>query len=526
MLFNKKIKWFFLICLCIIFAAFVSFLAYYEYSNLAKEVDKKEISVEEIEASLTNQGIANFGITLGDSDGFYNSRENTYYFLIDEKNADTFLDSKLKINARGFKYSILNDKYYEQEKFYVDFENSYDLLIYNDMEFCRTKIQFTCLPIINIGVAEEPVIADDAKSAEIRVYSKDYNTGKGTKSQTTESIIYVRGGISTVFNKKQFRLKLRKGDEYNELSLLGMDADEDWILDAMYADYSKIRTKLSYDIWNEMNSHTVNTFDNDIEMEYVDVYVNEEYRGVYLLKEFLDWKKLGLNKTTDGDSGVLIKGMQYADFEWEKYDRRKLTSAVWPYEMKYPKNQEDYSKYWDTIIPKIYTHFFEPEKVTEEYVLDNFYVHNYNDYKLLINFIYAADNFEEKNAYASLSNLNEDTKVLLTPWDLDMTYGYYWSNDSITFMYEEPELVNDTRNLWIGSEYVDGLLKDRYWELRESVFNMDYLNEKIDSYYNKIKYTVKKDSQRWLPTDLEAEITKIKDWLKERIEVLDKEFER
>ena len=70
-----------------------------------------------------------------------------------------------------------------------------------------------------------------------------------------------------------------------------MEADEDWILDSLYADSSKIRNKLSFDLWNQMNSYAPNKYDNDLEMDYVDVYINNEYHGMYMLKEFFDRKK-------------------------------------------------------------------------------------------------------------------------------------------------------------------------------------------------------------------------------------------
>ena len=56
--------------------------------------------------------------------------------------------------------------------------------------------------------------------------------------------------ISTSFSfpKKQYKTSLTYADEdkKNKYSLLRMDADEDYILDALWNDYSKIRTKLSF----------------------------------------------------------------------------------------------------------------------------------------------------------------------------------------------------------------------------------------------------------------------------------------
>lgn len=520
---NKKIKYFLLICLCIILLTTMGLAMRIESSGLAKEKEKTEINIEDLETKLELANNFNFKIEINESEGYYNSKENTYYFLIDEKYSNKYLKSKVKITSeQNLEYIILNEDYNRKEGLCVNFEECYDFLIYDDTNYYKSKIKFTCVPIINIIATQE--INDTAQAAIVEIYSKDYNKGKGTKIITSETLLNIRGGSSRLlYPKKQFRLKLRKDNEYNKVSLLGMEADEDWILDSLYSDYSKIRNKLSFDIWNEMNSYTSNNFDNDIEMEYVDVFINQEYHGLYLLKEFVDWKKLNLDKNSEEDSGLLVKALQYGDIDWEKYEEDKYHQVVYPFIIKYPKEQKNYSVYWDTMLPKICTNFFDRENITEEYVLENFYVHNYNDYKLLINFIYAADNFEEKNVYLSMKNLGADTKVLLTPWDLDMTYGYAWGPGG-TRLHETPENLYKTENLWIGSEFIDGLLKERYWELREQIFNMDNINKKIDSYYNKIKYSVPRDSEKWLETDLEEETNKIRTWIEKRIEILDEEF--
>ena len=156
-------------------------------------------------------------------------------------------------------------------------------------------------------------------------------------------------------------------------------------------------------------------------------------------------------------------------------------------------------------------------------MLENFYIQNYNDYNLLINFIMAMDNFEEKNVYLSMKNMKEDTKVLITPWDLDMSFGYNWGS-SETNLVEDSETVNNVSNLWTKSDYINDLLSNRYWDLRVSVFNMKNINEKIDSYYNLIKHSIKRDNEKWLKTDLELETNKVREWIENRIEVLDEEF--
>lgn len=523
MFINKKIKSLLLICLCVALAIFTQIAYEIENKYVVRELNKDKINIAEIESTFKKVDKLDIEVKLWDTEPYYKAEENIYYFLIDEKYFENTTKPKIKIETEEkiYYFSILNDFYDKDEGLYVDSEKVYDFLICDGLNYYRFNAKFTCIPMVNIITSQE--ITTNAQPAHVEFYMKDHADGIGTTVVSSETIIYVRGRSSLYYPKKQYRLKLRKDNDYNKVSLLGMNDDEDWILDSLYSDYSKIRTKLAFDLWNQINSYTNVDYDNDLAMEYIDVYINGEYHGLYLLKEFYDWKKLNLDRNSEDGSGILVKGIQYGEIDWNNYENAKHSQDVFPFILKYPKNLPDHSKYWDTIIPKIYSNFIDRDKITEEYLLENFYIQNYNDYNLLINFIMAMDNFEEKNVYLSMKNMKEDTKVLITPWDLDMSFGYNWGS-SETNLVEDSETVNNVSNLWTKSDYINDLLSNRYWDLRVSVFNMKNINEKIDSYYNLIKHSIKRDNEKWLKTDLELETNKVREWIENRIEVLDEEF--
>lgn len=526
MITKKRFLFFLLIVLCIIFLYFIKIIPpIEEEKGILEEIHKNDINLAEIESTLYQATELDINLTLWDVEPYYNPVENTYYFLISEEYYQQKLKPKVKIlpeeTALTYKYSILNEDYNKEDGLTIKFNEPYEMIVYDESTYYKIPFKITNLPIINIFPGVEEITTDPAP-AIFQIYMKDYDDNIGTSFITSETMIYVRGRSSLYYPKKQYRLKLRKDNDYNEVSLLGMEADEDWILDSLYADNSKIRNKLSFDLWNQMNSYAPNKYDNDLEMDYVDVYINNEYHGMYLLKEFYDRKKLELEKNSEEDSGILLKGIQYGEIDWDNYENAKHSQDVFPFILKYPKNLPDHAKYWDTILPKVYTNFFEKDKITKDYILNNFFISNYIDYNWLINFIYAADNFEEKNVYLSMKNMKEDTKVLITPWDLDMTYGYMWGA-SDTNLVEDSTLVTDASYLWTNSDYINKKLKNRYWDLRWTIFTEENINSKIDSYYNKIRHSAKRDSQKWIEIDLEEEINKVKDWVNQRIDFLDEE---
>jgi hypothetical protein len=93
--------------------------------------------------------------------------------------------------------------------------------------------------------------------------------------------IQTRGRWSRHFPKKSYRFEIRKPDGSNRnIPLLGMPADDDWILYAAYDDRTLMRNVLAYDTARWMGRYAART-------RFVELRVNGEYRGVYVLMEKL-----------------------------------------------------------------------------------------------------------------------------------------------------------------------------------------------------------------------------------------------
>ncbi len=483
-------------------------------------VSKNEINLEELKKSLKEETKFDIELKLNNNQTYYNAVEDAYFYCLDVKDANSYKDLNLKIYAKEkYKYIIDDEKYSTEKGFFIDFTKPVDVIIYNDKEYWQTQIKFSNLPIVNIISAYE--VPPYYQETDFQIYSPNYKDKEKMQLIETKAQMKIRGGTSWMFPKKQYKMTLTYGDKKNNLSFLGMKADEDYILDAMWNDYSKIRTKLSFDIWNQINSYNVSYDEIDIHMEYVEAYMNQQYHGLYMLKEFVDWKKLGVKKFNETNTGIVLKGDEYADWNQETYEKDKKSFFVLGFTMKYPKDQADYSQYWDFMMDKIYTEFYDRENITEEYILKNFDLENYIDYKIFVHAICGNDNYGIKNVYCHVNDMDEDSKVILTPWDLDITYGYEWNGEWPTLLYEEESSITKVDGLLINSEYINNALKKRYFDLRKNILSIDNIFEIIDSLHESITYVIDKDSQKWLQTDLDLEINKIKEWYKRRVEFLD-----
>ena len=122
--------------------------------------------------------------------------------------------------------------------------------------------------------------------------------------------IETRGSSSQELEKKPYGFKtLLEDNENNNVSLLDMPSENDWILNALAFDPSMIRDYLSYTLATKLGNYTPR-------VRYVEAIVNYDYKGVYILTEKIkidsdrvDLKKL---KTTDNETpnvtgGYIIK---------------------------------------------------------------------------------------------------------------------------------------------------------------------------------------------------------------------------
>ena len=67
------------------------------------------------------------------------------------------------------------------------------------------------------------------------------------------------------------------------------------------------------------------------------------------------------------------------------------------------------------------------------------------------------------------------------------------------------------------------LIVKRYFELRKNGLNSEYLNKLLDKYSDELNLgSALRDSEIWLEYDINDEFKFIKNWIKNRLEFMDK----
>jgi len=178
----------------------------------------------------------------------------------------------------------------------------------NDVEFTSSN-----LPIVIIETESKTLTNREKTGATMKVIAKASGRNKVTdpaNGYDGKIKIKLRGNSSLFFDQKRFTFEtVTPEGKSNKVELLGMPADNDWVLLAPYNDVSMMRDAFAFDMWNNMGHWAPRT-------RYCEVVMNGKYIGVYTLcekikrgKNRVDIAKLTPKDTTDLDitGGYIVR---------------------------------------------------------------------------------------------------------------------------------------------------------------------------------------------------------------------------
>ena len=137
------------------------------------------------------------------------------------------------------------------------------------------------LPLIQI-TTDSPILDDPRIVANMKVTNLPggVNTLDDEPNEYDGQItIEIRGSSSQFFPKQSYALETQDSlGANNNVSLLGMPAENDWILHGPYSDKTMIRNALIYEMGSKINRYTARR-------RYCELYIDGDYRGVYMFME-------------------------------------------------------------------------------------------------------------------------------------------------------------------------------------------------------------------------------------------------
>ena len=190
------------------------------------------------------------------------------------------------------------------------------------------------LPLVLVNTAHTAIESTDQYVDA--VFSVDGKILKGS--------IRGRGHATWQYNKKPYKIRLN-----TEESLLGFGESREWVLLAEYTDLSLMRTAFMFELARLAG------VSYSLAYKHVELYLNNEYQGVYVLAESVQRSPSRVNIAADG---FIIEDNQY----WESEPDGFESGLGKHYTYKYPHAKdlsETDRKYITSFIKKVEGTIFE-----------------------------------------------------------------------------------------------------------------------------------------------------------------------
>ena len=364
--------------------------------------------------------------------------------------------------------------------------------------------------------------------------------------------IEIRGSSSQMFPKKQYALETQDSDGENlNIPILGMPAENDWILYAPYSDKSLLRNFLAYELAREMGWYSSRT-------RFCELAINGDYKGLYIFMEKIkrdnnrvDISKLEPDETSGDDltGGYILKVDKWdgenndgwwSDSPLPEYD------GVW-YQYHYPEPDdivEEQRNYINNYITN-----FELLIASESYndpdagYYDQVNLESFIDVSLMSEISKNVDAYR-LSAYMYKDKDSEDGRLTMGPiWDYNLAFGnadYYEGWDPAGWQMDV-ELGGDGfkipfwwYRIWDDETFTTAF-NQRWQGLRQTIFSFDHIMNTIDSAVAVIGEAQDRNFQRWpilneyvwpnayVGGSYESELDYLKNWITDRLDWMDQQ---
>lgn len=417
------------------------------------------------------------------------------------------------------------------------------LIVYDDDYYKEFSLSATTLPIVSVSMHERvedrdnPIGAPE-KRAHFELFDNRSDASSSERVVKSQTYIRHRGASSLRFPKKQFRVKLREfsigGDvSNNNLSLLGLREDDDWILYSPYNDPEKMRNTLSNNLWHDVmaenNPHDVNT---GTEGRFVEVFIDGKYWGVYTLLHPIDAKQLDLTRKNSPESDFYYRSYSHREFDIDDFTHFDTGYRRGRFELRDPEpNGQPYQ--WEPLVKHMESLDFDQAGL-RTYVEDYAYLPNLIDYYLFFILLQATDNDTKNHNYIARFE-GETHRMIESPWDLDLTWGLRWreNHDRLSDVSRDvthnpqPGQSHVTRSIQNGDQEVIDMVKDRYSELRATDWSEESLMGRIDAFESDLYHSGAslRDFSRWPDSAFNPDTEELRTYMLTRLTLMDEFLE-
>ncbi len=427
----------------------------------------------------------------------------------------------------------------------------------------KAQVNFTSsnLPIISIDTDGQSIQDIERIVAHMSITYKEAQTSNVNDPANVYDgriNIETRGSSSQFFPKKSYGLETQLPDgENNNVSLLGMPEENDWILYAPFSDKSLMRNVFAYHIANQMGRYASRT-------KFCELVINGEYKGIYVLMEKLkrDKNRIDIAKLKEDEiegedltGGYILKidkptgsgGEGWAsDYPPPYNDQRQIF-----FQYEYPESGEIIPEQADYI--EDFIRAFEDNLQSENFADSLEGYHQYIDTESFIDYMIVnevcknVDGFRLSTFLYKQKDSNGGKLHIGPVWDFNISLGnadYCQGEFTTGWIMDFNQIC--TGDNWLIPFWWERLLEDvhfrqraaeRWLELRNGLLETDVLLEWIDNQRQLLGDAQVRNFQKWdilnqyiwpnnhIGGNYVSEVVYLKNWLTDRLDWLDFAFE-
>lgn len=390
---------------------------------------------------------------------------------------------------------------------YNNLYNDTKVVVHQHLEYpketkCDSDSFCTHLPIISIDTYNQEIPGsltdNNTISSNIKLYF-DENGQTNLESKelfSEEALINYRGHTSLSFDKKGIKIEfINSKKEDKKVEILDMEKSSEWVLHGPFIDKTLLRNYMWYNISHEMMGSAPN-------IRFCELFVNNEYKGVYLLVEAvtrgehsrikidkykknsstssyilkLDRGSLNDYKNIKTFSNYSLKHYQVLNIEYPGV--KNLSSDLRDYII------DDFSKFEKSL----YSYDYDSKKYGYEEFID---VYSFVDYFIINEF---TQNYDA-GYLSTIIYKNNGGKFKMYVWDFNSANNNY----KIDLMEEQNFRFQHAPWFYMllkDEEFTDKIIK-RYKYLRKNVLSDEYLLKYIDETKNYLGSSIDRNYDVW-----------------------------
>ncbi len=387
--------------------------------RLYSSFDTSQAEIEQIKSSRkqTDRQILNY-ISFNDYPLFYDEKTSDWFYSVNKTKPEL---------QPTVAYSSNEDRVRIAFSARISPGKDIPFIAYTDTVYREYKLIVTTLPLVHIENPEQDYLTgiDTETTYPIKFTVFDNRPDSHYPFVRSDATVHIRGEISRFFEKKSFRIHLTQKNVGKEISennipLLGMRQDGDWILYSAYNDQEKIRNVFTTNLWFESCSDDNNFgLKNGSEYRFVELFWNNQYCGLYAIGYPVDTKVVNVRPDAMG---------HYYEFLFKQKHWGPKTDGPDPnYDgliLQHDALQTDVNN--GIQLTKMYFNMLENGAKGGFWNNDE---KNVIDIWLFIKLIQGSGQVNHdfpgklRNMYITVKQSETGSKILYTPWDLDISWG-------------------------------------------------------------------------------------------------------